>query len=112
MNCVGAIPTVRLEANVSGHETQYMSLELATVASNVVLTSGAAGGPALGPAAASAIAVGLAAFGAGYSQRGIGAAAVGAMAEDESLFGKGLILTVLPETLIILALIVVVLIGL
>lgn len=86
-----------------------MSLELATAASNVVLQSGSG---ALGPAAASAIAVGLAAFGAGYSQRGIGAAAVGALAEDEGLFGKALLLTVLPETLIILALIVVVLIGL
>jgi V/A-type H+-transporting ATPase subunit K len=86
-----------------------MSLELATVASNVVLTSG---GAALGAPAATAIAVGLAALAAGYSQRGIGAAAVGALAEDEGLFGKALLLTVLPETLIILALIVVVLIGL
>jgi V/A-type H+-transporting ATPase subunit K len=58
-------------------------------------------------AAAAAIAVGLAAFGAGYAERGIGAAAVGAMAENEDLFGKGLILTVLPETLVILALVVV-----
>jgi len=80
--------------------------ELATVASSVapVLQNG---GPALEPAAAAALAVGLAAFGAGYAERGIGAAAVGAMAENEDLFGKGLILTVLPETLVILALVVV-----
>ncbi|WP_435196524.1 hypothetical protein [Natronomonas sp. EA1] len=56
---------------------------------------------------AAAIAVGLAAFGAGYAERGIGAAAVGAIAEDDEMFGRGLILTVLPETLVILALVVV-----
>ncbi|MFC6990135.1 hypothetical protein ACFQJD_18125 [Haloplanus sp. GCM10025708] len=63
--------------------------------------------PALEPTAAAALAVGLAAFGAGYAERGIGAAAMGAIAEDESLFVNGLILTVLPETLVILALVVV-----
>ncbi|AUX07688.1 A-type ATP synthase subunit K [Halalkaliarchaeum desulfuricum] len=57
--------------------------------------------------AAAAIAVGLAALGSGYAERGIGAAAVGAMAEDEDLFVRGLILTVIPETLVILALVVV-----
>lgn len=83
--------------------------ELATAASSVapVLQNGADAAPALEPAAAAALAVGLAAFGAGYAERGIGAAAVGAMAENEDLFGKGLILTVLPETLVILALVVV-----
>lgn len=59
------------------------------------------------PLAFAALAVGLAAFGAGYAERGIGAAAVGAVAEDDSMFGRGLILTVLPETLVILALVVV-----
>ncbi len=59
------------------------------------------------PNAAAALAVGLAALGAGYAERGIGSAAVGAMAEDESLFVNGLILTVLPETIVILALVVV-----
>ena len=54
-----------------------------------------------------ALAVGLAAFGAGYAERGIGSAAMGAIAEDQDLFGTGLILTVLPETLVILALVVV-----
>jgi len=56
---------------------------------------------------AAAIAVGLAALAAGYAERGIGSAAVGAIAEDDSLFGTGLIMTVLPETIIILALVVV-----
>lgn len=54
-----------------------------------------------------ALAVGLAALASGYAERGIGSAAVGAMAEDNSLFVRGLILTVLPETLVIFALLVV-----
>ncbi len=56
---------------------------------------------------AAALAVGLAALAAGYAERGIGAAAVGAMAEDDDMFVPGLIMTVLPETLVILALVVV-----
>lgn len=52
-----------------------------------------------------ALAVGLAALGAGIAERGIGAAAVGATAEDDDMFGRGLILTVIPETLVILALV-------
>ncbi|WP_266079278.1 F0F1 ATP synthase subunit C [Haladaptatus caseinilyticus] len=62
---------------------------------------------AIPPKAAAALAVGFAALGAGYAERGIGAAAVGAVTEDQDLFGTGLILTVLPETLVILALVVV-----
>ncbi|ATW88692.1 V/A-type H+-transporting ATPase subunit K [Halohasta litchfieldiae] len=81
-----------------------MSLELASELGSVVLQNG---GPALSPTAAAALGVGLAAFGAGYAERGIGAAAVGAMAENEDLFVRGLILTVLPETLVILALVAV-----
>jgi len=84
-----------------------MSLELASALGSVVLTAGEAGGPALTATGAAALGVGLAAFGAGYAERGIGAAAVGAMAENEDLFVKGLILTVLPETLVILALVAV-----
>lgn len=57
--------------------------------------------------AAAALSVGLAAIGAGYAERQIGAAAVGAMAEDPSMFGRGLIMTVLPETLVIFAIIVI-----
>ncbi|MFB6125168.1 MAG: F0F1 ATP synthase subunit C [Halanaeroarchaeum sp.] len=63
------------------------------------------------PAAGAAIAVGLAALGAGIAESGIGAAAMGAIAEDESLFGTGLIFTVLPETLVILALVTIFLVG-
>ncbi|MFB6127228.1 MAG: F0F1 ATP synthase subunit C [Halolamina sp.] len=72
----------------------------------VALQEGSSSGaPAIPNNAAAALAVGLAAFGAGYAERGIGAAAVGAVAEDEDLFVQGLIFTVLPETLVILALV-------
>jgi V/A-type H+/Na+-transporting ATPase subunit K len=63
--------------------------------------------PTVENAGLAALAVGLAALGAGYAERGIGSAAMGAIAEDRDLFGLGLILTVLPETLVILALVVV-----
>lgn len=48
------------------------------------------------------LALGLAAVGAGISQGGIGSAAVGMLAEDESKFGVALIFTALPESLVIL----------
>ncbi len=63
--------------------------------------------PAIPPASAAALAVGLAALGSGIAERGIGAAAVGAIAEDRDLFGIGLVMTVLPETLVILAIVVI-----
>ncbi len=58
------------------------------------------------------LAVGLAGVGAGIAEASIGAAAVGAMAEDEKLFGKGLILTVIPETIVIFGLVVAILLWL
>ena len=83
-------------------------LELAAAADvlgSTVLQAEAASQPAIPPAAAAALAVGLAGLGAGIAERGIGAAAMGAIAEDQDLFGIGLILTVLPETIVILALV-------
>jgi V/A-type H+-transporting ATPase subunit K len=65
----------------------------------------AAAEPLIPAKAAAALAVGLAAFGSGYAERGIGSAAVGATAENPDMFGRGLILTVIPETLVILALV-------
>ena len=50
------------------------------------------------------------ALAAAWAESRIGVAAVGAMAEKESLFGKGLILTVIPETLVIFGLVVAILI--
>jgi V/A-type H+-transporting ATPase subunit K len=59
--------------------------------------------PAIEADAAAAIAVGLAALATGYAQRGIGSAAVGAVAEDSDNLISGLIFTAIPETLIIIA---------
>ncbi len=52
------------------------------------------------------LAIGLSAIGAGMAEKDIGTATVGAMAEKEELFVKGLILTVIPETLVIFGLVV------
>ncbi|MFQ3318681.1 MAG: V/A-type H+-transporting ATPase subunit K [Natronomonas sp.] len=84
-------------------------MELAAILGSVapVLQTAGESGPALSASGAAALAVGLAALGAGIAERGIGAAAMGAIAENEELFGRGLIMTVLPETLVILALVVV-----
>ncbi|MFB6163975.1 MAG: F0F1 ATP synthase subunit C [Haloarculaceae archaeon] len=73
----------------------------------VAQEAGASSGPAFPPVAGAAIGVGLAALGAGVAEGGIGAAAVGAIAEDDEFFGIGLLFTVLPETLVILALVVI-----
>ena len=56
------------------------------------------------------LAIGLSALAAGWAENAIGSAAVGAFAEKENLFGKGLILTVIPETLVIFGLVVAILI--
>ncbi len=52
------------------------------------------------------IAIGLSAIATGWAQANIGTAAVGAMAENEELFGRGLVLTVIPETMVIFGLVV------
>ena len=56
------------------------------------------------------LAVGLSAIGAGIAEKEIGAAAVGAIAEKEEMFGKGLIFTVIPETLVIFGLVIAIMI--
>ena len=58
----------------------------------------------------SALAIVGSAIAAAWAEKEIGVAAVGAMAEKEELFGKGLILTVIPETLVIFGLVVAILI--
>ena len=55
-------------------------------------------------ALAAGAAVGVSAIASAIAEKEIGVAAVGAMAEKEELFGKGLILTVIPETLILFGL--------
>ena len=61
-------------------------------------------------ALASGAAIGMSALAAAWAEKEIGVAAVGAMAEKEELFGKGLILTVIPETIVIFGLVVAILI--
>jgi len=53
-----------------------------------------------------AIAIGITALATAWAQAKIGSASVGALAEDDSIFGKVLILTVIPETIIIFGLVV------
>ncbi len=56
------------------------------------------------------LAVGLGAVGAGLAEGPIGSAAVGAFTEKEELFGKGLIMTVIPETLVIFGMVIAIMI--
>lgn len=52
------------------------------------------------------LAIGLSAIATAWAEKEIGTAAIGAMAEKEGLFAKGLILTVIPETIIIFGLVI------
>lgn len=61
-------------------------------------------------ALSAAIAIVGTAIAAAIAEKEIGVAAVGAMAEKEELFGKGLLLTVIPETIVIFGLVVAILI--
>lgn len=61
-------------------------------------------------ALSSAVAISASAIAAAWAEKNIGVAAIGAMAEKEELFGKGLILTVIPETIVIFGLVVAILI--
>ncbi|SFM14574.1 MULTISPECIES: V-type ATP synthase subunit K [Methanolobus] len=71
-----------------------------------VTTMDASGLKAIG----AGLAVGLTGIASALAEKDIGSAAIGAMAENESLFGKGLILTVIPETIVIFGLVVALLI--
>lgn len=56
-------------------------------------------------AIAAGLSVGLTGFASAMAEKEIGSAAIGAMAENEKNFGKGLILTVIPETIVIFGLV-------
>lgn len=60
------------------------------------------GGIAIG----AGLAVGLAGLGTGLAQRDIGAAAVGATAENEGFLGRSLIYVAIPETIVIFGLLI------
>ncbi len=61
-------------------------------------------------AMASALAITTTAFAAAWAERTIASAGIGAMTEKEGLFGKCLILTVIPETIVIFGLVVAIMI--
>jgi V/A-type H+-transporting ATPase subunit K len=52
------------------------------------------------------IAIGVAGLGTGVAQGQVGAAAVGATAEDPKMFVRGMIFMVLPETIVILGFVI------
>ncbi|WP_394337779.1 hypothetical protein [Halocatena pleomorpha] len=82
-----------------------MELQLTAAFLNAMVLQ--AGQAAIPPATGAAIGFGLAAIGAGYAERSIGSAAVGAIAEDRGMLGYGVLLTVIPETIVIFGLVVV-----
>ena len=57
-------------------------------------------------ALAAAIAISGTAFAAAWAEMAIGSAAVGATAENKDVFGLVLLLTVIPETIVIFGLVV------
>ncbi|MBU0472328.1 MAG: hypothetical protein KKF65_06890 [Nanoarchaeota archaeon] len=61
-------------------------------------------------ALASAITIGICSFAAALAEKTIAIRGIAAMAEKESLFGGVLILTVIPETIVIFGLVVSILI--
>ncbi len=61
-------------------------------------------------AASAALAIGISAVSTAIAEKAIGSAAIGAMAENEAMFGKGLLFTVIPETLVIFGMVMAILI--
>lgn len=59
-----------------------------------------------GLAVGAGLAIGLAAIGTGLAQKDIGAAAVGAIAEDAGFLGRGILMVAIPETLVIFGFVV------
>jgi V/A-type H+-transporting ATPase subunit K len=58
-------------------------------------------GDTAGIAMAAGLVIGLAALATAWAEKEIGSAAVGAIAENDKIFGKAMILMVIPETIII-----------
>lgn len=70
------------------------------------MATGAAAGIGAFPAIGAGLAIAITALATAWAQAKIGAAGVGALAEDDSLFGNVLVLTVIPETMVIFGLVV------
>ena len=81
-----------------------MAAEVVAVAQSDIasITASQVGMKAIG----AGLAVGLTGIGTGVAEMGIGAAAVGAIAENKDFFGLGLLFTVIPETIVIFGLVV------
>ncbi|MFB6245750.1 MAG: hypothetical protein ABEJ03_05390 [Candidatus Nanohaloarchaea archaeon] len=60
----------------------------------------------MGAALGAALAIGFSAISTGYAQAKIGSAGIGALAEDDDLFGSVLILVAIPESIVIFGLVV------
>jgi V/A-type H+-transporting ATPase subunit K len=57
-------------------------------------------------AASAALSIGVSAIATAYAQAKIASAGLGALAEDDDLFGSVLILVAIPETIVIFGLVV------
>lgn len=64
------------------------------------------GGMGWGKAIGAAIAIGLPALGTGYAQAKIGAAGAGALAERPEVTGNVIVLVAIPETAVVLGLVI------
>lgn len=80
---------------------------MADVATTATVLFDAEGMKAIG----AGLAISFTGLASAIAEKEIGTAAIGAMAENEALFGKGLILTVIPETIVIFGLVVALLIS-
>ncbi len=61
-------------------------------------------------ALAAATAIGVSALASAWAESKIGTAAMGALAENEDLFGKALVFLVIPETIVIFGLVIAILV--
>jgi V/A-type H+-transporting ATPase subunit K len=52
------------------------------------------------------LAIGLTGLAAGWAEKDFGSAAVGAIAENPKNFGRSLVMTVIPETIVIFGLVI------
>jgi V/A-type H+-transporting ATPase subunit K len=57
-------------------------------------------------ALSAAIAISVTGWAASIGEQVVGSAAIGVMAEDEGFFGRGLVMTVIPESIVIFGLVV------